>query len=71
MPVQAPPNALKVKRLEEEAERLRKIIEEKERGKRVALHEWERLEGEGDVARLRTELAEEGLRKVELSGLEL
>jgi hypothetical protein len=69
MPTQPLANVAKVKRLEEEAERLRKIIEDKEREKRAVVGEWERLEGENDVARLRTELAEESLRKVEVSGL--
>jgi hypothetical protein len=69
MPTQPLPNAAKVKRLEEEAERLRKIIEDKEREKRGVVGEWERLEGENEVARLRTELAEGSLRKVEVSGL--
>jgi hypothetical protein len=69
MPTQPLNNVAKVKRLEEEAERLRKIIEDKEREKRAVVGEWERLEGENDVARLRTELAEESLRKVEVSGL--
>ncbi|KAF2427123.1 hypothetical protein EJ08DRAFT_363413 [Tothia fuscella] len=59
----------KVKRLEEEAEKLRRVIEEKEKASRVGLREWERLESETEVARLRTELAEEGLRIVERSGL--
>jgi hypothetical protein len=67
MQTQALPNAAKVKRLEEEAERLRKIIEDKEKEKRAVVGEWERLENESEVARLRTELAEEGLRKVETS----
>jgi hypothetical protein len=63
------PNAAKIKRLEEEAEKLRKALEEKEKNTRQGLREWERLEGESETARLRTELAEEGLRKVESSGL--
>lgn len=63
------PNAAKLKRLEEEAEKLRKALEEKERNTRQGLREWERLEGESETAKLRTELAEEGLRKVESSGL--
>jgi hypothetical protein len=67
--VKAPPNAAKVKRLEEDAERLRRVIEEKERVKRGGLREWDRLEGESEGAKLRTELAEEGLRKVEVQGL--
>lgn len=58
-------NQAKVKRLEEEAERLRKIIEEKERGERVGLREWDSLERESETARLRTELAEQSLRSVE------
>lgn len=66
IPVKAPPNAAKVKRLEEDAERLRRIIDEKERVKTAKLKEWERLEAECDSAKLRTELAEEGLRKIEM-----
>lgn len=45
------------------------MIEEKERIKRGGLREWDRLEGESEGAKLRTELAEEGLRKVEIQGL--
>lgn len=66
IPVKAPPNAAKVKRLEEDAERLRRIIDEKERVKMAKLKEWERLEAECESAKLRTELAEEGLRKIEM-----
>lgn len=66
IPVKAAPNAAKVKRLEEDAERLRRIIDEKERIRSAKQRDWERLEVECESARLRTELAEEGLRKIEM-----
>ena len=49
-------------KLEEEAEKLRKQIEEKEARKRKGLREWDRLQRETDAATLRTALAEESLR---------
>lgn len=48
----------RAEKLEEEAERLRKVIEEKQARKRRGLREWERLGRESEVAGLRSELAE-------------
>lgn len=58
----------KADRLEEEAARLRKAIDEKQERKRAGLREWERLERESKMAGLRTELAEEGLRALSGEG---
>ena len=52
----------KIEKLEDEAQRLRELISEKQASKRQGLREWEKLEREGDAARLRSELAEESLR---------
>ena len=52
----------KLSKLEEEAEKLRKQIDEKEARKRKSLREWERMQRETEVAALRTQLAEESLR---------
>ena len=51
-------------KLQEEAEKLRRQIEEKETRKRKGLREWDRLSREVEVAGLRTQLAEESLRKL-------
>lgn len=61
----------KADRLEEEAARLRKMIDEKQEHKRQALREWDNLERQSKTAGLRTELAEESLRNLseENSGL--
>ncbi|KAK3700649.1 hypothetical protein LTR37_015838 [Vermiconidia calcicola] len=52
----------KLDKLQEEAEKLRKAIEEKEARKRKGLREWERLGRETEAAGFRTQLAEEALR---------
>lgn len=49
-------------KLQEEAEKLRKAIEEKEAKKRRGLREWDRLSRETETAALRSRLAEESLR---------
>ncbi len=54
----------KADKLEEEAARLRKMIDEKEAKKRQGLREWERLEREAGTAALKSELAEEHLRQL-------
>lgn len=54
----------KADKLEEEAARLRKMIDDKEMKKRQGLREWERLERETSTAALRSELAEEHLRSL-------
>ena len=54
----------KLDRLQEEAEKLRRQIEEKEAKKRRGLREWERLGRETEAAALRSQLAEEALRSV-------
>lgn len=48
-------------RLEEEAERLRRVIEEKSARKRKSVREWERLGRESEQAGLRSALAEESV----------
>lgn len=54
----------KVEKLQEEAEKLRKIIDEKEAKKRKSLHEWDQLSRETKLAGIRTQLAEESLRQI-------
>jgi len=54
----------KAERLEEEAARLRKLIDEKEARKRQGLRDWDRLEREAATAVLKSELAEEHLREL-------
>ena len=49
-------------KLNEEAEKLRSQIEEKEGKKRRALRDWEGMSRESETARVRSELAEEALR---------
>ena len=52
----------KLERLQEEAEKLRKLIDEKETKKRKQLRDWDRLRRESAAAAYRTQLAEEALR---------
>lgn len=54
----------KADRLEEEAARLRKLIDEKEARKRQGLREWDKLEREASTSALKSELAEEHLREL-------
>lgn len=54
----------KLTRLEDEAEKLRKQIEDKETRKRKSLREWDRMIRETEAAALRSELAEEALRQL-------
>ncbi|GAB7354812.1 hypothetical protein MBLNU459_g5202t2 [Dothideomycetes sp. NU459] len=49
-------------KLEEEAERLRRAIDDKQLRKRKGLREWERLERESEAAGLRAQLADESVR---------
>ncbi|KAF2717819.1 hypothetical protein K431DRAFT_232353, partial [Polychaeton citri CBS 116435] len=51
-------------KLEEESERLRRQIEDKEIRKRKAVKEWDRLQREAETAALRSELAENSVRKL-------
>jgi hypothetical protein len=53
-----------MKQLEAEAEKLRDIIEEKQKAKREALREWENRERECDRESLKSELAERHLDKL-------
>ena len=50
--------AKKISQLEEDAERLRKQIEEKQKEKRAGLREWDTRERESRREGLRSELAE-------------
>lgn len=54
----------RLSKLQEEAEKLRKQIEEKEARKRKGLREWDRLSREVEVAGLRSELAEQSVREL-------
>lgn len=57
-----PYDTTKADKLEEEAAKLRKMIDEKEVKKRQGLREWERLEREASTTALRSELADEHLK---------
>lgn len=54
----------KLHKLEDEAEKLRKAIDEKETRKRKSLREWDRLRSETEAAALRSELAEQALKQL-------
>ena len=51
----------KVKQLEEDAERMRLEMNEKQRSKREALREWEVRERESSVAGIKSQLADDHL----------
>lgn len=52
----------RMKHLEDEADRARVEIAEKQKNKREALREWEVRERESDIAGLKSQLADEHLR---------
>lgn len=52
----------KILKLEEEARRLREMIDAKEAAKRQRLREWDGLEKDANNAALRADLAEQHLR---------
>ena len=52
----------KVKQLEDDAERIRSDMTEKQKSKREALREWEVRERESEVAGLKSQLADDHLR---------
>jgi type IV secretory pathway VirB9-like protein len=54
----------KIKRLEEEAERLRSQIVEKQKAQRTNLREWNKMSQETESARLRAEFAEENVARI-------
>lgn len=54
----------KIAKLEEEARKLRELIEAKQAKKRQGIREWEVLEREGSNATLRADLAEQQLRSL-------
>jgi hypothetical protein len=54
----------KVVALEEEAEKLRRQLGEKETRNRKSLREWDRLTRETELAALRSELADNSLRQL-------
>lgn len=66
----APPaNAAKIKKLEEESEKLRKQIDEKKKVLRQELHEWDNVGREATKYRLAGDLAEGNLKKLEEMGV--
>jgi hypothetical protein len=67
--VKALPSMEKVRKLDQEAERLRKQIEDAEADKRARLREWERIQGEAESAKVGTDLAAERLRMLEMEEL--
>ncbi|KAF2205423.1 hypothetical protein GQ43DRAFT_16206 [Delitschia confertaspora ATCC 74209] len=58
----------KIDRLEEEARKLREVIDAKEAQKRQSLREWDNLEREANNAALRADLAEQQLRALNGEG---
>ncbi|KAF2861240.1 hypothetical protein K470DRAFT_206949, partial [Piedraia hortae CBS 480.64] len=56
-------NTSKMRRLQDEAEKLQKEIGEKEGRKRKGLLEWEKLARDVDVAALKSQLAEKMCRE--------
>lgn len=58
----------KLLKLEEDAKRLRELIEKKEDEKRMKLREWDGLERETNNAQLKVELAETSLRELDGEG---
>jgi hypothetical protein len=58
----------KLLKLEEEARRLRELIDKKEDEKRHKLREWDGLERDAKAAQIRVELAETSLRDLEGEG---
>lgn len=55
-------NRSRLDKLEDEAERLRKAIEEKQTIKRKGLRDWERLERESETAAFRAQLVDDSVR---------
>lgn len=58
----------KILKLEEEARKLRELIDKKEDAKRARLREWTGLEREAETAQVRVELAEGSLRNLNDEG---
>lgn len=58
----------RLEKLEEETDKIRKLIEEKQTRKRKGLREWERLERESEAAGFRASLADESVRALEGEG---
>ena len=59
-----PEKERKLKQLEDEAEKLRQAIHEKEKSKRTEVREWDNRERESATAGLRSELADRHLDKM-------
>jgi hypothetical protein len=64
LPPRDPAADARIKRLEEEAERLRSQIADKQKANRQTLREWNKMNGEVESARLRADFAEENLARV-------
>lgn len=58
----------KLLKLEEDARRLRELIDKKEDEKRHKLREWDGLERDANNAQIRVELAETSLRELDGEG---
>jgi hypothetical protein len=54
----------KILKLEEEARKLREMIDKREDAKRQKLREWDGLEREAETAQLKVDLAESSLRSI-------
>lgn len=54
----------KILKLEDEARKLRELIDKKEDAKRARLREWASLERDAETAQVRVELAEGSLRNL-------
>ena len=64
-----PATAAKIRRLEDEAERLRRAIDERKRVARAEVREWDAFERHAARLRLAGDLAEGNLRRVEEMGV--
>lgn len=58
----------KILKLEEEARKLREMIDKKEDAKRQKLREWDALEKDAETAQLRVDLAEGSLQRLSGEG---
>jgi hypothetical protein len=54
----------KARRLDEEADKLRKLIAEKQQAKQTGMREWGRAKAETESARTRGDFAEDGVRRI-------
>jgi hypothetical protein len=68
-PTVAPVTTAKIKKLEEESEKIRKQIDDKKKNLRQELHEWDKLGRESAKYHLAGDMAEANLKKLEEMGV--